>query len=213
MVTVQEARTSGRVLKRTAILDAALVVFARDGYADAGMDAIAREAAVAKPTVYNHFADKESLFAAVLERYSESANAKVMGVVDGLDTAPDDVRSELERVAYALVDCIRKDEGLAVMRLQLSEQSRFPELIGRQREGNRKRTIDALAGKLAQLALGGRLELTDADRAARHLLALVSDEPLMASGHGNRAVGDDVVDRSVREGVDTFLAAFGPRLR
>lgn len=211
MPTVKESRTSGRVLKRTAILDAALVVFARDGYVDAGMDAIAREAAVAKPTVYNHFADKEALFAAVLERYSATAHEKVIGVIDELDTAPDDVRAELESVAYALVDCIRKDEGLAVMRLQTSEESRFPELIRSQREGNRRRTIDALAGKLAQLALAGHLVLSDAGRAARHLLALVSDEPLMVSGRGNRAVGDDVVDRSVREGVDTFLAAFGPR--
>lgn len=211
MPTVKEARTSGRVLKRTAILDAALVVFSRDGYADAGMDSIAREAAVAKPTVYNHFADKESLFSAVLERYSASANAKVLGVIDDLDIAPEDVRAELERVAYALVECVRKDEGLAVMRLQTSEETRFPELIRSQRDGNRKRTIDALAGKLAQLALGGQLVLSDAGRAARHLLALVSDEPLMVSGHGNRAVGDDVVDRSVREGIDTFLAAFGPR--
>ncbi|MDN5854656.1 MAG: TetR/AcrR family transcriptional regulator, partial [Actinomycetia bacterium] len=157
MSELMERRTSGRVLKRTAILDAALVVFARDGYADAGMDAIAREAVVAKPTVYNHFADKEALFVAVLERYSQAANEKVMGVIDGLDTAPDDVRVELERVAYALVDCLRKDEGLAVMRLQLSEGARFPEHIRQQRDGNRKRTIDALAGKLAQLALGGHL--------------------------------------------------------
>lgn len=211
MPELVERRTSGRVLKRTAILDAALVVFARDGYADAGMDVIAREAAVAKPTVYNHFADKESLFAAVLERYAASANEKLLGAIDDLDTSPDDIRTELERVAYVLVECVRKDEGLAVMRLQTTEETRFPDLIRAQRDGNRKRTIDALAGKLAQLALGGHLDLSDAGRAARHLLVLVSDEPLVKSGHGNRAVHDDVIDRSVREGVDTFLAAFAPR--
>jgi len=211
MLESVERHTSGRVLKRAAILDAALVVFARDGYADAGMGVIAREAMVAKPTVYNHFADKEALFVAVLERYATTANEKVLNVIDGLDTAPDDVRTELERVAYALVDCIRKDEGVAVMRLQLTEEARFTELIEQQRDVNRKRTIDALAGKLAQLALGGYLDLDDAGRAARHLLALVSDEALMASGHGNRIVADEVVDRSVRDGVDTFLAAFAPR--
>ena len=211
MVTVKEPRTTGRVQKRTAILDAALVVFARDGYADAGMDSIAREASVAKPTLYNHFADKEALFTAVLERYSASSHEKVMNVIEELDAGSLDVRTELERVAYALVDCVRKDDGLAVMRLQLSEEARFPELIGRQRDGNRKRTIDALAGKLAQLALAGQLELSDAGRSARHLLALISDEPLQVSGHGNRAVDDDLVDKAVREGVDTFLAAFAPR--
>lgn len=204
-----QVRTTGRVAKRTAILDAALQVFARDGYAAASMDVIAREAKVAKPTLYNHFTDKAALFAAVLDQYAQSANAKVLSVIDGIDVRPKDLRGELERVAYALVGCIRSDEGLSVLRLQLTEEPRFPELISTTREANRGRTIDALAGKLAQLTLNGNLTITDATRAARQLLALVSDEPLLASGHGNRSVGDDVIDRAVTEGVDTFLAAFG----
>lgn len=211
MPALGEPRTTGRVAKRAAILDAALDVFAEDGYAEASMDGIAHAAEVAKPTVYNHFTDKASLFAAVLERYSAQANAKVLGVIDGLDTDPADLRAELERVAYALVGCVRSDEGLAVLRLQLTEEPRFPELIGRNRAENRDRTIDALAGKIAQLALGGHLDLTDATRASRQLLALVSDEPLLASGHGNRAVDEQIIHRSVRDAVDTFLAAFRPR--
>lgn len=211
MPAVREPRTTGRVAKREAILDAALEVFSRDGYAATSMDGIAGAAEVAKPTVYNHFADKASLFAAVLARYSAQANAKVLAVIDGLDTDPTDLRAELERVAYGLVACLRSDEGRAVLRLQLTEEPRFPELIGCNRTENRTRTIDALAGKLAQLALAGQLRLDDATRAARQLLVLVSDEPLLASGHGNRSVDDELVDRSVRDGVDTFVAAFGPR--
>ncbi|MET0692465.1 MAG: TetR/AcrR family transcriptional regulator [Propionibacteriaceae bacterium] len=206
-----EPRTSppGRVGKRQAIIAAALQIFARDGYASASMDDIARVAHVAKPTIYNHFPDKRALFAEVVVVGSAQANAKVNQVIDGIDLRPSDVRTELEVLGRGLVSCLQGD-GSDIMRIQNSEGSRFPELVNDARLGNRNQTLDALAGKLAQLSATGQLHITDPPRAARQLMALVSDEPLLASGFGTRAIDDSLIDRSVREGVDTFLAAFGP---
>lgn len=56
---------AGRPEKRKAITRAATAVFGREGYVRASMDAIAAEAGVSKRTVYNHFADKETLFLSV----------------------------------------------------------------------------------------------------------------------------------------------------
>ncbi|MGB3696255.1 MAG: TetR/AcrR family transcriptional regulator [Gordonia sp. (in: high G+C Gram-positive bacteria)] len=53
---------------RTAVIDAAAVVFAESGYAKASMGAIAEAAAVARPTVYLYFADKADIFGAVAEQ-------------------------------------------------------------------------------------------------------------------------------------------------
>ena len=48
--------------KRRAILDAATILFLRDGYLATSMDQIAAAASVSKQTVYKQFADKQSLF-------------------------------------------------------------------------------------------------------------------------------------------------------
>lgn len=194
--------------KGEAILDAALVVFGRDGFAGGNVDDIARLAGAAKPTVYNRFGDKQALFAAAVARGSARANERVLGVIDSIDLHPDDVRAELQRVGEALVACVSHEEGAALMRLQFGERARFPELLDGIRNGNRQRTIDALAGKLAQLATTGRLRLTDAQRASRQFMTLVTDDALAASGFGDRALTHEEVARPVAEGVDTFLAAF-----
>jgi AcrR family transcriptional regulator len=198
-----------RVDKGEAILAAALQVFGRDGFSDGNVDDIARLAGVAKPTIYNRFGDKQALFTAAVLRGSASANDRVLGVINSLDLHPDDLRAELERLGQALVGCVSHDEGSALMRLQFGERARFPELLDGIRETNRARTVDALAGKLAQLATGGYLTLRDAPRAARQFMSLVTDDALSASGFGGRTLTHAELDEPVSAGVDTFLAAFG----
>src|SRR5690348_5370610 len=52
--------------KATQVLEAAKIVFLRDGYSGASMDTVSREAGVSKATLYAHFTSKEKLFAAVI---------------------------------------------------------------------------------------------------------------------------------------------------
>ncbi|PTY08523.1 TetR family transcriptional regulator [Opitutaceae bacterium EW11] len=54
--------------KRDQLLDTAWRLFYRDGYHAVGIDTILAEAGVAKMTLYNHFASKDELIAAVLEK-------------------------------------------------------------------------------------------------------------------------------------------------
>jgi AcrR family transcriptional regulator len=57
--------------RRERILEAALEVFSRRGYGDAGMEEIATESATSKGGLYFHFASKQALFGALLERTAE----------------------------------------------------------------------------------------------------------------------------------------------
>jgi AcrR family transcriptional regulator len=57
--------------RRAVILDAALRVFGQYGYRRTSMDDIAREAGIAKGTIYLSFASKEEVFQALSERLSE----------------------------------------------------------------------------------------------------------------------------------------------
>src|SRR3546814_12338908 len=54
--------------KGSAILDAARRLFTSQGFDGTSMDQIAAGAGVSKPTVYSHYGDKETLFAAVVRR-------------------------------------------------------------------------------------------------------------------------------------------------
>ncbi len=53
--------------KRERVLDAARELFLAHGLRGTSMEAIARQAGVAKPTLYAHFPDKDAVFLAILE--------------------------------------------------------------------------------------------------------------------------------------------------
>lgn len=54
--------------RRSAVLDAAQMLALKHGLRGTSMEAIARQAGIAKPTLYAYFPDKPAVFAAVLER-------------------------------------------------------------------------------------------------------------------------------------------------
>ncbi len=67
---------------RNAILQAALVEFAREGLAGARMDAIAEAAGVNKALLYYYFGDKEALYGAILDRFFEKLAERIIAVCD-----------------------------------------------------------------------------------------------------------------------------------
>ena len=56
-------REQNRLAREKRILEAALKVFSASGYTGASMDAVAIEAGLSKPTLYQYFDSKEQLFA------------------------------------------------------------------------------------------------------------------------------------------------------
>jgi len=54
--------TGGREQKRKKIMQAAMKIFSKKGYSPAALDEVAREAGIAKGTLYLYFQDKEDLF-------------------------------------------------------------------------------------------------------------------------------------------------------
>jgi len=72
---------------RNAILNAALAEFAREGLAGARVDAIADAAGVNKALLYYYFADKESLYGAILDRFFETLVERITTVCSQPGTA------------------------------------------------------------------------------------------------------------------------------
>jgi TetR/AcrR family transcriptional regulator, mexJK operon transcriptional repressor len=199
--------TRGRIDKREAILAAAGEVFAREGYAQAGVDVIAAEAGVAKPTVYNHFGDKETLFREAIAADADRALSKHLAVVEQLrDT--DDVRAALEDVGHHMLVCHCEERSVALRRLLNAELTRFPDLIDIVRGRAADRVTEALADRLARLALAGRLRRLDPSQAAEQFIALLTAPIDARSRLGTRQVSDEELWTVTRAAVDTFLRAF-----
>ncbi len=62
---------------RARILDAALKIFARNGYAGTRLDDIAEEVGIRRPSLFHHFKDKATLYKAVWNKAMEEQDAKL----------------------------------------------------------------------------------------------------------------------------------------
>ncbi len=190
--------------RRQAILDGAFTVFARRGYAQACVKEIAQEAGVAKPTVYNHLDDRESLYREAVEAVAERIGARGVAVVERLRGAAADAdpHAALTAVARELLEVFGAAEALAVRQLAWAQAAQFPDLATGVRERTTLRVRSALADRLARLSLDGRLGRCDPDLAAEHFLSLVT-------GSLEYRPGTETVAADADAAVSVFLRAYG----
>ncbi len=190
-------------------MDAAVKVFAQDGYSAASIDRIASLASVSKPTVYNHFADKESLFRTVMRDAARDCANKIVSALDTLSDDGVDLSGQLTRVAHLILECQLRDEGWALQRLLHAEAARMPDLYDEVVALGGVPVVNALAGRFARLANRGHLDVDDPETAASQFMALVAGNLPALSALGTRPIGPVDLDRAVSAGVRTFLRAFG----
>ncbi len=89
---------------RERILDTAERLFYNDGIRTTSVDAIADEAGVTKRTVYHHFASKDELVAAYLERRDPATLARFRGAVERKEATPRETILRLFDVLAAWAD-------------------------------------------------------------------------------------------------------------
>src|SRR5919106_5248277 len=134
------ARAEGREA-RDELLSAALRVFARRGYREAGVDEIAAEAGYSKGALYWHFSGKEELLVALLE---ERIDAPMRDRFALLASAPPDRDMSVEASREFARQLSEAREALLLEREYWSLAIRDPELRGRYIE-RQKELRDALA--------------------------------------------------------------------
>ena len=81
---------------RERILDAALDVFSRKGYHDARLDEIVEESHTSKGSIYFHFPNKERLFLALVEKFANLIERRVIEAIQGHDSPMAKVEAALE---------------------------------------------------------------------------------------------------------------------
>jgi len=101
--------------RRTEIVDAARTVFARRGFAFGIMDEIAREAGVAKGTLYLYFRSKTEIYKAVLDNDMRAVNKSTLDRLDAAKGLKEKIR------AFALTRIERAEASKEFFRIMDSE--------------------------------------------------------------------------------------------
>lgn len=108
--------------KRDLILDAAIRVFARQGFHQSRVSDIAREAAVADGTIYIYFKHKEDLLISIFEE-------KMLGVIQDLRVALADKLDPAERlrtfISHHLTQVANNSELAEILQVELRLSNKF----------------------------------------------------------------------------------------
>jgi AcrR family transcriptional regulator len=110
--------------KQEVILQGAVRVFLKLGYAGTSMDRVAAEAGVSKQTIYSNFQDKEGLFKALMERMT----IRRFQAAFQTTTLQGEPEALLRQFAETYLTKIVDEEYLALFRVMFAESVRFPEL-------------------------------------------------------------------------------------
>jgi TetR/AcrR family transcriptional repressor of mexJK operon len=196
--------------KGNAILEAARQLFTGQGFDATSMDQIASAAGVSKLTVYSHFGDKETLFAAVVKSYCEQQLPDAL-----FDAQPGvSLRERLLQVARAFFGMISAPEALAGHRILCSPrmaESPLPRMFW---EAGPERVQAAFGELLRRRIAAGELEIADEDvpRASAQFFTLLKGEPhaRMVFGCCTGMARRDS-ERHLEATVDMFLRAYGRR--
>lgn len=170
-------KVDGRVERgratRDQLIGAARELFGERGYDATSIEAVLGAAGVARGALYHHFANKEELFDAVLDR--EVARIAALSA--------DAARAADDPVAALRAGCdtwLQVALDPAVQRIVLLDP---PAVVGwtRWRELDERYTLGGLKASVERLAAEGRVEPAAAGVLANMILAAVSEASLMVA--------------------------------
>jgi AcrR family transcriptional regulator len=165
--------------KRRSIEDAALRVFAREGYGRARIESIAEEASVSTRTLYKHFAGKQQLFATVLQQSAARVAQRFAEIVDSGITGSEAAHDVMVLARALAAHHIEFPEHFAMVRQLIAEADHLPEGAFDAWQAAGPLAVNAImVRELRRMRDAGQISVGDVELAARHLAALVSARAL-----------------------------------
>lgn len=191
--------------KKAEILAAAYDIFLKAGYADAGMEGVARAAGVSTATLYAYFPSKAELFRTVVvdsvRTMAEPVrqSARVQG----------DARARLIALARAYGAFFAAPTTRAMFRMVTAERRRFEAVADHFLDAAR----EALGGTVIQLvkdlADAGELEVEKPSWAAGQLMGMIDHATLVLGlSAGDEIQPDRPLDDVCDDAVETFLSRY-----
>ncbi|KAA2264341.1 TetR/AcrR family transcriptional regulator [Solihabitans fulvus] len=186
VVTGRSRRLEYSESTRQALVDSAVELFTKRGYAGTSLDEVAKRARVTKGALYHHFSGKQALFEAAFD----AVEAKVMGRLGEIVTAPGD---PWETAMAGLRAYIQVCLESSYQRIVIHEA---PVVMGweRWREAEEHFSFGVLRAAIELLVDAGEIEVVSVEITTRLLFgALSTAATMIASASDPKKTSADVV--------------------
>jgi len=192
-------------VKHAAIIDAAAHEFRETGYAATSMDQIADRAGVSKRTVYNHFANKDALFGAILVVLWDRAHHAADVAYD----ARTPLESQLQSLALRKLEVLADPNYLGLARALLAEAIRSPGFL-QDKWAELAKEEAGLTRWIQTAAEDGKLVVDDPALAAEQFHTLIKGFAFWPQVVGAQAPPNREEQQAIVEAaVAMFLARYG----
>jgi AcrR family transcriptional regulator len=157
--------------RREQLLDVTKEIVAEHGFHAVSIEAVARQAGISRPIVYEHFGDLAGLLEALIARESARALAQLAEVLP-TDLATGDPGQQLLAGLRGYLEAVRSDP--ATWRLVLMPQEGTPKMLHDHVARGRNAVVDQLAAAMGT-ASGPGSESPDPELTARMLSAFADE--------------------------------------
>jgi TetR/AcrR family acrAB operon transcriptional repressor len=131
------------------LLNAALVIFSRDGFAASRLVDIAKEADVTRGAIYHHFENKADLYLALIHRAEEEQQAVMQAAIESGGTVEDITRRIMTAAFEALASRPTFRSVMELSLFKVADSQELGNLIEKRKE-EAVFLIDGIAGVMAQ---------------------------------------------------------------
>lgn len=149
------------------LLDAAMAVFAEQGFAGAKMEDIARRAGVSKGTVYLYFASKEALIEGIIHRAVAPIASDALPQLAAFEGDP---RLPITMLLKTIAGLLSDPGKLAIPRLFLREGMNIPGMADIYRRDVLDKAMPVLTGLVARGVASGHLRAVDPELTVRSII-------------------------------------------
>lgn len=191
--------------KRDAIIQAAIAEFRANGFEATSVDKVAARAEVSKRTLYNHFASKDELFAAILHILWESSASELRRAYE--PQRP--VREQLMELLQCKLAMLADDNFLALARVAIAAALHSPERA-REMVDRIGEKDNAMLDWIRAAQKHGALKVSDAAQAYKQLECLIKGVafwPQVAMGQPRLTAA--ARKKLAAASVDLFLSHYG----
>ncbi|WP_265462875.1 TetR/AcrR family transcriptional regulator [Aeromonas salmonicida] len=176
---------------RAALVEATLTLLLKGGYATATVDAVAKQAGVAKKTLYRFAANRDELVAQAVRSWTDAFQPAFE-----LDAgSPDALGEMLEQGLQAIASQVLSAPAVGMFRLLQHEFQGRDALLAAYQDNGIARGRATLANWLQRQQQLGWLRALDVAQTSDLLLAMTMAEPLRQMALGLLAPGSDIRER------------------
>ncbi len=164
---------AGKTFREQTILQAALTLFANNGFQATKMESIAAAAGISKGTIYLYFDNKEALFRQLI---TQQIGHKLQDGIKQLEETQS-LSEMFARMTDEMVMLLTETPLPQLLRILISESAIFPEMVAFYREFVIERWLGALSKKLGGDEQAKRLAKL---AMAPYILSILSQEIFFA---------------------------------